>query len=110
MKRCQIIIFSFIMAACHTMREATQEDLDRAFLGCTKVEIIDMMGPPTREVSDGGDGTILVYEHHQNSTTISTSNQNHTYYNTETGKSVSYFYMNSEGVCRRMRYWKNAPG
>lgn len=62
-----------------------------------------MMGPPTREVSDGDDGTILVYEENVGSTTKVTttkvSNSYYSKYNTTSQENYSWFYLDSQGNC-----------
>ena len=63
-----------------------------------------MMGPPTRETTDGGDGSILVYEANAGSTTkVNTTKVTDDYYitrsNTTNQENYSWFYFDSKGVC-----------
>lgn len=61
-----------------------------------------MMGPPTRETTDGDDGAILIYEENGGSTTKATYNEylNTTYYKTtQNSDKYAWFYLDSKGVC-----------
>lgn len=73
----------------------------------TKVGIIKFLGPPTREVSDGGDGSILVYESNGESTTVATARQNNTYYNTTSHDYYTWIYLNSNDVCTQVKSNQN---
>lgn len=70
----------------------------------TKVGIISFLGPPTKEVSDGGDGLILVYERNgQSSSTVATAERNQTYYNTVYNDKYTWIYLDSNGFCTHVK-------
>ncbi len=111
MKRLLIIIVGFmlcsLMTSCYTTRlvPVGNQEITEIWRGQTKKDIIYKFGPPTRETSDGEDGSILVYEYNlgSNTTTRTTYNQ---YDNTKREQSSTnyvneyvWFYLNSDDVC-----------
>ena len=112
MRRFLIIIVGFIicawMTSCYTTQNVllSSQELKEYYVGKTKQQLIQMMGPPTRETTDGGDGTILVYEKNGGSTTKATYNEylNTTYYNsTQNPNNYAWFYLDSKGVCTHVK-------
>lgn len=106
MKRFLFIIVGFMLCLWMTSCYSTQpvllssQELGDRFVGKTEKEIKQMMGPPTRETSDGGDGTILIYEANSGSTTKVTYTDYNTYYRTtQNPDNFSWFYLDSKGVC-----------
>lgn len=94
----------FLMTSCYTTQNVllSSQELKERYIGKTGKEIIQMMGPPTRETTDGGDGSILIYEANAGSKTKVTHNEylNTTYYNTtQNPDNYSWFYLDSKGVC-----------
>ena len=81
---------------------ASDDEATSWFRGKTKKQIIEQFGPPTKEVSDGDDGSILVYEYDNGSTTTTSYTEYHTYYDTQYHKQHAYFYMNSKGICTKV--------
>ena len=81
----------------HTVTLSDYE-LRQQFYGKSKKDIINQYGPPTRETSDGGDGTILIYED-KGSFTTTTYDEYHTYYNTKSNDKYKWFYFDSKGKC-----------
>lgn len=115
MKRLLIIIVGFmlcsLMTSCYTTQlvPVSDQEINEIWRGQTKKNIIYKFGPPTKETSDGDNGTILVYEYNlgSNTTTKTTYNQ---YDNTKREQSntnyvneYAWFYLNSEDVCVRVK-------
>lgn len=107
----KVIIVGFIvgfwMTSCMTnhLVPVSNQEITEIWKGQPKKNIIYKFGPPTREASDGENGTILVYEYKlgSNTTTKTTYNQ---YDNTKREQSNTnyvneyvWFYLNSEDVC-----------
>lgn len=116
MKKFLLIVVGFVLCAwmtsCYTTQNVflNEKDLSEQFGGKTKKEIIQMMGPPTRETTDGGDGSILVYEYNTESYTNTTTNYNQ-YTNTKKEQSSTnyvnkfvHIYFNSENICVGVRH------
>ncbi len=94
----------FLMTSCYTTQNVllTSQELRDRYIGKTGKEIIQMMGPPTRETTDGDDGAILIYEENGGSTTKTTYDKylNTTYYKTtQNPDKYAWFYLDSKGVC-----------
>ena len=94
------------MNSCYTTQNVllSSQELEERYIGKTGKEIMQMMGPPTRETTDGGDGAILIYEANAGSTTkLKTTKLNDNYYitrsNTTNQENYSWFYLNSKGIC-----------
>ncbi len=99
-------MFCSCMTSCYTIQPVllSSQELKDRFVGKTEKEIKQMMGPPTRETSDGDDGTILIYESSAGSTTkVKTTKVTDNYYitrsNTTNQENYSWFYMDSKGKC-----------
>lgn len=114
MKRFLLIIVGIMlctwMTSCYTTQNVllSSQELRERYNGKTRQEIIQMMGPPTRVTTDGGDGSILVYEEYVGSTTKVTStkvtdNNYISRYNTTSQENYSWFYMDSKGVCTNVK-------
>ncbi len=108
MKKFILIVVGIIMCisvvSCNTPHLMTDNEMTEVFKGKTKAEIIEIMGePPIREVSDGGNGSIIVYELGEKRETSTRSNQSHTYFYTENSSSITVicFFLNSNGICRK---------
>ena len=80
----------------------SDQELRNMYAGKTKKEIINQYGPPTNETSDGGDGTILIYEEKRSYTTAS-YDKSHTYYDTESNDKYKWFYFDSKGKCTHVK-------
>lgn len=96
----------FLMTSCYTTQNVllSSQELKERYIGKTEKEVIQMMGPPTRETTDGGDGSILIYESNAGSTTkVNTTKLTDDYYitrsNTTNQENYSWFYFDSKGVC-----------
>ena len=110
MKRFFIVIVGLMlcswMTSCYSIQPVllSSQELKERYIGKTEKEIIQMMGPPTRETTDGGDGSILIYESNAGSTTkVNTTKLTDDYYitrsNTTNQENYSWFYFDSKGVC-----------
>lgn len=109
MKKLTKVIAAFLtvcilMTSCYTTQNVllSSDELRTLYVGKTRKEIIQMMGPPTRETTDGGDGSILIYEANAGSKTKATYNEylNTTYYKTtQNPDNYSWYYLDSKGVC-----------
>lgn len=98
----RIIILAFfvlLLASCsvtHRVRYS-QRTLDR-YVGCSHQELVDELGAPTEQVTDGGDGYILVYEGSRDLFDYSSQ------YASKSGTlPKAQFYMDADGICRRVR-------
>lgn len=97
-----VIILCTIITSCTTTYEVTktvsaEEDAINRWKGASKQEIIHNFGPPNSERSDGGDGTLLVY------------NMNRSDGETINRSSYIWFYLNSEDICTNLKsdyFWK----
>lgn len=90
------------MTSCYSTQTVllSGQELTERYVGKTGKEIIRMMGPPTRETTDGGDGTILIYEANAGNTTKVTYTKYNTYYKTtQNPDEYSWFYLDSKGMC-----------
>lgn len=67
-----------------------------SYVGATHQEIVEILGAPTREVSDGGSGYCLIYE--GNRRIFSYSDK---YSNKSVTLPTVQFFMTQEGLCRR---------
>lgn len=90
--------FVFLLASCsvtHRVRYS-QRALD-SFVGCSHQELVDDLGAPTEQVTDGGDGYILVYEGSRDLFDYSSR------YASKSGTlPKAQFYMDADGICRRV--------
>lgn len=113
MKRFNTLVLIFLtvcilMTSCYTTQRVQMSNADvyevlSQYTDLTKTGIIKYLGPPTREVSDGGNGTILVYEYNSGSTTVATTQQNNTYYNTRTRDKYTWVYLDSKDHCTQVK-------
>ncbi len=94
------------ITSCYTIQPVllSNQELKERYVGKTEKEIKQMMGPPTRETTDGGDGFILIYESYAGSTTkVNTTKVTDNYYitrsNTTNQENYSWFYFDSKRVC-----------
>lgn len=63
--RFAILLVASVVGACAcstTRYVSAQEDIESVWKGKTYAEIVQVNGAPDREMSDGADGVILVYE------------------------------------------------
>lgn len=84
-----------LMTSCittyHLKIISTEDEARARWKGATKQEIIQNFGPPNSERSDGGDGTLLVYN--MNRSDGETINRSH----------YIWFYLNSNNVCTNLK-------
>ena len=76
------------------------------YRGQTHGQIVKEYGAPDREVSDGEDGYILVYETYHTSSHV----DNLGYIDHSVRKSYIQFFMDKNGVCYNVKTNKLAPG
>lgn len=104
-------VVCFFMTSCMMTQDVavSDQEITDIWKGRTKKEIIYNFGPPTRETSDGADGTILVYEYNLGSNTATKttySEYNKTVReqsNTNYVNEYAWFFMDSEDVCVGVR-------
>ena len=99
-KKIIILVFSvWLLASCsvtHRVRYS-QRVLD-SYVGCSHQELVDELGAPTEEVTDGGDGYILVFEGSRDLFDYSSQ------YASKSGTlPKAQFYMDADGICRSVR-------
>lgn len=100
MKKIVLTIISVLLlmscSVTHKVRY-NQQSLD-SFVGYTHQEIVDELGAPTDDVSDGRDGYLLVYEGNKELFKYTSK------YASKSGTlPKATFYMDSNGVCQRVR-------
>ena len=100
MKKLFILILSaLLLASCATTHRVrySQKTLD-SFVGCSHQELVAELGAPSEEVSDGGDGYILVFEGNKDLFDYSSK------YASKSGTlPKAQFYMDADGICQRVR-------
>lgn len=74
------------------------------YVGQSHAKIVQEFGAPSREVSDGGDGYILVYEWFNYSSSYDGSFIHNNVYRT-----YIEFYMDTGGICQSIRTNKMSP-
>ena len=101
MKRCLFFLLLALLSAvsCSTPRYVSSEPyLQDQWIGSSHAEIIREFGAPNREISDGADGQILVYENFPTTATV------YGYSATiEKNRSFKEFYLDAEGNCYDVR-------
>ena len=101
MKRCLFFLLLTLLSAvsCSTPRYVFSEPyLQDQWIGSSHAEIVREFGAPNREISDGADGLILVYEYFTKTATV--------YQNTamiEKDRRFKEFYLDAEGNCYDVR-------
>ena len=105
MKRCFFFLLTAILTAvsCSTPRYvSSQPDMQGQWIDRSHAEIIREFGAPTRELSDGADGKILVYERFE--TTSHTSEFMGSYSTTvENNRIYKEFYLGADDYCYDVR-------
>ena len=100
MKKIAIFVFvALIVMSCATTHRVSysQKTLD-SFIGQTHQELVEQLGAPTEQVSDGGNGYILVFEGSKDLFHYSSK------YASKSGTlPKAQFYMNEDGICQRVR-------
>jgi hypothetical protein len=94
-----LLLFTLILVSCATTHRVrySQKTLD-GFVGKTHQELVEKLGAPTEQVSDGGEGYILVFEGSKELFKYSST------YATKSGTlPKAQFFMNEDGVCQRVR-------
>lgn len=104
MKRFLILLLVALAAvSCTTPRYVSrQPSMEVEWIGRTHADIVRAFGAPSREVSDGADGLILVYE--EMFTTYETDRWGSTM--TTTGlehRNFSEFFLTADGICYDVR-------
>ena len=90
-----IILFSSC-AITHKVKY-TQSELD-SFVGLSHQKLVEKLGAPSEQVSDGGNGYILVYEGSKDIFDYSSK------YASKSGTlPKAQFYMDSDGICQKVR-------
>ena len=94
------------LTSCGTMKTVScASDYNEAFVGQSHNDIVTLLGPPTRQVTDGNGGLILCYEESIQHSTMVAENVNPyrgTYTPgvlTENLTSYVHFYINGKGSC-----------
>ena len=97
-----LLIVSSLFTSCRTCSyvSLSQEYADK-YVGLSHAQIVDYLGPPSREASDGKGGNILIYE---NLVAYHQKYKTKTY---DTGKSEFYMnfihlYMTPDGICHKV--------
>ena len=115
------MIATWLLTSCGPVTKVYQvslvDDYTNAFVGRSHKEIVSALGAPDRQTTDGGGGTILIYEQ---ITTTSTSNSVAAAYNvnyftktytpgvntrtsTSTNTSFLHIYIDNSGTCYNVK-------
>ena len=81
------------------------EYYNSTYRGQTHSQIVMNFGAPDREVSDGGDGIILVYEDVSTSSYVSSTG----YVDHDVNVSYIQFFIDNQGVCYNVRTNRLSP-
>ena len=93
------IAFSAILTSCSTTHSVGySHDKLNSYLGYTHQNLVWELGAPTDQVSDGGDGYILVYEGNKEIFDFSPE-----YAKKSSTLPKAEFYMDSDGICQNVR-------
>lgn len=93
-----LLLLAFLCAvSCSTPRYvSTQPDLQAEWVLRSHADIVRAFGAPSREVSDGADGEILVYEEFYTS-------YDPDYTTSRELRNYKEFYLDAEGICYDVR-------
>lgn len=101
-----------LMVSCAATKLVSVEpDFNNMWVGRAHADIINTYGAPDREVSDGSDGLILVYERTTVNTSLSQDMFPYYHYpfgptirtTTQTDKDYVHFYINADNLCYQVR-------
>lgn len=103
MKRSLILAVLLAATSCSTTRYVSREpSMNAEWVGRSHADIVRTFGAPTREVSDGADGVILVYESfyttHETDhlgSTITTTSEEH--------RNFKEFSLGADEICYNVR-------
>lgn len=107
-----IIAAAFAMTGCSSYNNLSRtyvsgtDYYNSTYRGHTHGQIVKEYGAPDREVSDGEDGYILVYETYHTSSYV----DNMGFVDHSVRKSYIQFFMDRNGVCYNVKTNKLAPG
>lgn len=95
MKRLLLLLLITLFASCSTTRQVqySQGTLD-SYIGMTHQQLVQRLGAPISDVSDGADGYILVFEGNKQLFNYSSDYASHS-----STLPRAQFFMNSEGIC-----------
>lgn len=94
-----LILVALLFNACSTTYNVTySQQLLNSYVGLTHQQIVQQLGAPVADVSDGGDGYILVFE--GNKELFQYSDR---YSAKSSTLPKAQFYMNADGVCYQVK-------
>ena len=92
-----ILIFIISLCSCSTTQYVSYNPgVVNNYVGLSHHEIVELLGAPTREVSDGGSGYCLVYEGHRRLFSYSDKYASHS-----ATLPTAQFFMTADGYCNR---------
>jgi hypothetical protein len=101
-----IVLITSLFASCTAYKYTTiskEKEYEDMFVGKSHNHIVTSIGAPNRELSDGAEGSILIYEEitTYSKSRSNTNNSNGLKTNTVTQQSSEYiqFFINADGVC-----------
>ena len=98
-----LTLLGVLFSSCSTTYTVSlKDDLSNIFIGKKHSEVIATMGAPTREVSDGLGGTILVYENVEANSLTHHLSQSISYTKTRTQTEYIHCYINMENTCYKI--------
>lgn len=100
---CLFLIFLFTSCSTTYRVSYSQDKLD-SYIGMTHHQLVRLLGAPMAEISDGGNGYILVFE--GNSEIFDYSSR---YVAHSSTLPKAEFYMNSDGICYQVRTANTDP-
>ena len=107
-----LVAAAFALTGCSSYNNLSRsyvsgtEYYNSTYRGLTHGQIVSEYGAPDREVSDGADGYILVYETYHTSSHVDYMG----FVDHSVRKSYIQFFMDRHGVCYNVKTNKLAPG
>ena len=97
-----LLIVSSLFTSCRTCSYVSlSQEYNDLYIGLNYAQIVENLGPPSREASDGMGGNILIYENLMANHKTSKS-QNYDVGKSEFYMSFIHLYMTPEGICHKV--------
>ena len=105
-----LILSSNLLTSCYTYYTVSrQSEYNKTYVGKTHNEIVNRLGAPDRQTSDGAGGLILIYESFSSQSIATAHNVNYftgTYTpgtTTTTHTDYTHFYINNQNKCYNVK-------
>ena len=99
-----LTLFGVLLSSCSTTyyTVSLKDELSSIFVGKKHSEVITTIGAPTREVSDGLGGTILVYENIKANSLTYNFSQSISHTKTDIERGYIHCYINTDHTCYKI--------